>query len=888
MGLGRFFRRGSEDAELERELQAHVNHEIDENIAAGMAAEEARRQAYIKLGSRQRVREDVWRWNTVGFAEGLWQDLRYAARNLRRMPGFAIIAILTLALGSGATTVMFTVINGVLLKPLPYAEPDQLVGMMEKTEKATQYGNLWAFAYPNFLDCRSDNHSLLMAAYRYSGGTVTVSQRAEYVDGREVSAELFSVLGIGMLQGRAFRAEEDRQGAPPVAVISYNLWQHNYGGEPGTAGRPLTFDGKTYTVVGITPPRFQLNGDEVDIYTPIGQDSSPSLQARDRHPGINVIARLMPGVTLTQARSELELIGRRLAAQYPDSNSGRSFIAEPLRPNVGDVGATLWLMLGAVSMVLLIACANVANLLLARSVSREREFATRVALGASRARLVRQCLTESAVLGLTGGALGVFLAAIGIRPFVSFWPGSLPRAEEVYLDWRVLLFAVSVSLASGFLFGLAPAFRLPVHSLESALRAGAKTISGKSRLHGTFVASEMMLALVLLVAAGILGRTLLRLSSLQTGLNVQNVLVTRMALSAGILKDPARTRAAWQEVLDRARAVPGVQAAAIVDTVPMREGNNQVGFWNSAAMPPRNEIPLALATSVTPDYLKVMGIALLKGRFFDDRDRMGSQSVVIIDDVLAQQAFPGQEAVGKLLRLPVGSTFSTLSNAPDSALVVGVVGHVRHWGLASDDDSKVRAQFYYPFAQVADPLVHRWSELMSLAVRTDVAPLSVLEPLRQAVRGAAGDQVLYQVHTLEQLATATLDRQRFLLMLFGIFAGPALLLACVGIYGVLAYLTSQRIPEFGIRMALGANARDVMNLVLRQSAGMILAWAGLGLAAALGAVRLLQHMVPGVRSMDPLAFMMMLALLFVAALAASFVPARRASRIDPMSALRQE
>jgi predicted permease len=545
------------------------------------------------------------------------------------------------------------------------------------------------------------------------------------------------------------------------------------------------------------------------------------------------------------------------------------------------VRSTLWLLLGAVTLVMLIACANVASLLLARAVSREREFAVRVVLGAGRSRLIRQCLTESAVLGLSGGVLGVVLAAVGIGPFVKFWPGSLPRAAEVQLDWRVLLFAIGVSLFSGFLFGLAPALRAPARHLEQTLRAGARTVVGSSRrLHGVFVAAEIALAIVLLVAAGILGRTLLRVSSLDPGVNIHNLLITRVALSPSTLADPAKIRVAWQDILDRGQRVPGVESIAAVDTVPMREGNNQLGYWTSADVPPQNQLPFALATSVTPDYLKVMGIPLREGRFFNVEDRIGRSPVIVIDDVLAHQVFGGQEAVGKRLWIP------DMGTGPYQ--VVGVVGHVRHWGLASDDQALVRAQLYYPFGQVEDGLLRRWSELMSITVRTGVAPLSVVEPLRRELRGTAGDQVLYEVRTMEQLASGSLGTQHFLLLLFGIFAGLALLLACVGIYGVLAYLVSRRVPEIGVRMALGATPRDVMRLVLRESMEMIFAGASVGAIAAAVAARLLARWVAGVRSAEPWTFALMVCVLVAAALFASFLPARRASRLDPNSALRQE
>lgn len=885
MGFRRFFQRRTEDADLTRELEAHIAHQVDENISAGMSAEEARRQAYLKLGSPQRVREDVWRWNTVGLMDDLVQDLRYALRTLKQMPGFAAVALLTLALGSGATTLMFTLINGVLLKPLPYAEPGRLAELQEKTDWSTQWGDLWGFAYPNYLDCRRDVRSLDLMAFRYSGGTVSASGHAEYVDGFDLSSEVLPVLGIHVFRGRPFTADDDRPGAAPVAIISYGLWQRLYGGDPAAVGMPLTFEQKPYTVVGIAPAGFRMDGGlqlqgEPDVFTPIGQNTARYMQNREAYHGIHVWARLHPNVTLADAQTELNLIGHRLAAEYPKSNHGRTFIIDPLRPQVGDARSTLWLLFGAVTLVMLIACVNVANLLLARAISREREFAMRVALGASRIRVVRQCLTESALLGLCGGTLGVIIAAIGIRPFVALWPGSLPRAEEVHLDWHVLIFAVAVSLFSGILFGLAPALRIPVRSIEPMLRAGARSVAGQSRsLHGSFVITELGLAVVLLVAAGILGRTLLRLSFLDPGINIHHVLASRMALAPSTLKDPAKTRAAWHEALENVRSIPGVESVAMVDTVPMREGNNQIPYYTTPAKPPADQQQLVLANSVTPDYLNVMRLPLLRGRFITDEDRHGSEGVVVIDDVMAQQAFPGQDPVGKHVWLDLGS---------DPARVVGVVGHVRYWGLAGDDQAKVRATLYYAFAQLPDNLVPRWSELMSIAVRTSVDPMTLVEPLRNAVRGANGDQVLYEIRTIEQLAKSTLARQRFLLLLFGVFAGLALLLACVGIYGVLAYLTSQRIPEFGIRMALGATGGNVLRLVLRQSVGMIAVGAIAGIVAALAAARLLEHLVPGVRSTEPLAFATMVLVLVIAALFASFVPARRASRVDPMKALRQE
>ena len=878
----RLWRRKLMDEQLDKELHFHLEQHANELIAGGQRPEEARRLARLALGGPQQVTE---RW-----LEDLLQDIRFAIRMLGKNPGFAIVALLTLALGTGVTALMFTVVNGVLLKPLPYNQPDRLVTLQEKTESSNQFGDLWAFAYPNYLDCKQGSQSLTMAAWAYNGGIVSGSGEAEYVDGAEISSELFSVLGVSLFRGRAFLPEEDRTGTAPVAIISYELLQRRYAGKPAAVGSTLLFDGKPYTIVGITAPGFRVNEDEEDVFIPLGQDTSPSLQNRDRHPAIGVMARLRPGVSLLQAQTELALIGRRLAQQYPQSNAGRSFVAQPLRPDVGDVGPTLWLLLGAVGLVLLIACVNVASLLLARAVSRERELAMRVALGAGRGRLVRQCLTESAVLALAGGAFGVFLANVGLRPFVMLWPGSLPRAEEVHLDWHVMLFAIGISLASGILFGLAPALRAPSRHLEQTLRSGGRTVTGSSRrLHSAFVISEIALAVVLLAAAGMLGRTLLQLSSLNPGLKYQNVLIARMALSPATLANPEQIRPAWRDVLDRARRVPGVQSVAAVDTVPLRDGNNQVAFWTTPSVASPNQAPIALATSVTPDYLDVMGIPLLKGRFFNEEDHLGNELVVVIDDVLAKQAFGTQDPIGQRLWIPtLRSPFSQGAEGTDVVRVVGVVGHVRHWGLAGDDQALVRAQFYYSFAQVPDSLLRRWSELMSIAVRTNVAPLAVVEPLRKELRGAGSDQALYAVQTMEQLVSGSLARQRFLLMLFGIFAGLAVLLACIGIYGVLAYLTGQRTPEIGVRIALGARPADVVWLVLRQGLGMILAGIGAGIVGALAAARVLQHLVEGMRPAAASTFAITIPVLVIAPLLASFVPARRASRVDPMTALRQE
>ena len=873
----RLRRRGQLEEQLDKELRFHLEECAADLVARGIPPGEARRQARMALGGPEQVKEACRDARGTRWLEDFWQDARYTLRTLRQKPGFAAVTLSTLALGIGAATIMFTVVDSVLLKPLPFPEPGRLVrleGRSDISRDATQY-----LTYPDFLDCRRDNRSLDLAGWVYDSATLSEPGEAENEQQFEISYNLFSLLGVRLFRGRAFLSEEDKHGGTPVAILGYSLWQRHFAGSRAAVGASLVLDGKRYTIVGIAPRGLQLDG-EGDVYTPLGQDTAAYLQDRHAHP-VRGLGRLRPAATLAQAQAEFALLGRSLAEQYPATNKGRSFRMQPLRPDVEGVQSTLWLLLGAVTLVLAIACANVASLMLARAVSRERELAMRVALGAGRWRLIRQCLTESALLGLGGGALGIALAAVGIRPFLALWPGDLPRANEVGLDWRILAFAVAISLLSGFLFGLAPALRVPTHALAPTLRTGARGIAGSSRrLHGGLVSSEIALAVVLLVSAGMLGRTLLRLSALDPGVDVHNVLVTRMALSPAVLHDTARIRAAWDEVLDRAERLPGVEAVSMVDTVPMRQGYNENGYYRpNAPVPPENQQPVALATCVTPDYLRVMGIALREGRFFTDRDRLGSQPVIVIDDVLARSAFPGQDAVGQQLRIP--------DMGAQPLLIVGVVAHVRYWGLAGDDRSKVRAQFYYPFGQVPDGWLVRWSELMSIAVRTTVPPLSEVEPLRHELRGATNDQVLYEVRTLEQLAAASLDRQRFLLFLFGIFAALSLLLASIGIYGGLAYLTGLRVPEFGVRMALGATARDVRSLVFRQSLGMILLGVLAGASAALAAAHLLQRLVEGMQPLNSETFVLMIGVLVAAALLATFLPARRASRTDPMRALRQ-
>jgi predicted permease len=879
--LGGLFGKESRERELAAEIESHVQMHVEDNLQGGMTLDEARRQALLKLGGVEQAKEMCRDRRGVPWLEDLLRDVRYALRDLAKNPNFTIIALLTLALGTGATTAIFTLISGVLLKPLTYPHPNDLITVHAQTNR---YGDSWGLSYPDFLDSQRDSEPVMqMASWTGGGGTVTEPGEAQYVDGREISSGYFLVLGIPLVRGREFLPEEDRAGGAPVAIISYGLWQRLYGGRDAALGMPLVFESKRYTVVGVAPAGFGVSEvsaeGKTDLYTPLGQNTQLRLRNRAARM-IRAIGRLRPGVTFHQAQTAVRLIGLRLAKDYPDDAEQTFGVRELRQEIVGDVRPTLWLLLGAVGLLLMIACANVASLLLARAVSRERELAVRFALGATRGRLVRQCLAEGTVLALCGGVLGLLLATIGFRPFVTLWPGSLPRAEEIHLDWRVWLFALLVSTASGLILSIAPALRASASNLERTFRSESHAIAKGSRLHSAFVATQIGLATILVLSAGLLGRTILRLSSLNPGFDGHNVVTARVALPSAALATPAQTRATWRDLIDHAQRVPGVRSVAVVDTIPMREGINPLGYSASASLPPVDRMPLALATSVTPDYLNVMGVRLREGRFFTEEDRSGAALVIVIDEVLARHAFAGKDPVGQRLWVP--------AMGPAPVQIVGVVSHVRHWGLAGDDESSIRDQMYYPFAQVPDSLIPFFSTLMSVAVRTDVPPLNVVKPLEEEIRRSSSGSTLYEIRTMDQLASESISRQHFLLVLFAIFAGLALLLACVGIYGLLSYVTGRRVREIGVRMAIGATPQSVVRLVLGQSILMIATGLAAGIAGSLAAGRLLASSVTGVRSNDPFAFVIVTGVLIAAALAASLIPAIRASRIDPTIALRYE
>jgi predicted permease len=806
----------------------------------------------------------------------LIQDLRYGWRMLAKTPGFTAVALLALALGIGANTAIFSVVNGVLLRPLPYPEPARLMMIYE----AGKFGQN-SVAYPDFLDWQRENRSFTgLAAFRGDDFNFTGSGQPEHLRGELVSASLLPVLGVNPLLGRNFLPQEDRQGAGGVVMLTDGLWKRRFGGDPNILGKTLTLNAKSYAVIGILPSDFRFRG-QAEVYVPLAQWKSVVLYDRENHPGLRVVGRLKPGATMAAAQAEMTSIARALAQKYPKTNAGEGATVVQMKDDmVGYIRPTLLLLLGAVGFVLIIACANVANLLLARSSARSREFAIRAALGAGRQRVVRQLLTESVLLALGASLFGLLLASWGTRLVLAAVPDTLPRSQEIGLDPYVLLFTLLVSILTGILFGLAPAFHSakvnPQESLKEGARGGGR---GRRRAEGTFVVVEVGLAVVLLAGAGLMIQSIWRLWRVDTGFNPHNVLTTQVALSPTVLASPAGIRLAYRQMLERVASIPGVQSASITDLIPLSGDDDETSFWlGKGPQPPEDQMSSALYYITTPDYLHVMGIPLKEGRFFTDHDTLASTPVVVIDEVMAKHLFPGQDALGKQINLLVIGPVQ----------VVGVAGHVKHWGLDTDDSAKIRDEFYFPVLQVPDKFMSMAVAGLMLVVRTAPDPLSVVSAVRAQVAGPTEDQPIFGVETMEQIISDSLAERRFTLLLLIIFAFIAVVLAAVGIYGVMSYAVSRRTHELGVRMALGASRPAILRLVVRE--GMVLAAAGMavGLAAAVGLTRLMLSLLYGVRPTDPATLAGVSLLLGGIALLACYIPAWRATRVDPMEALRYE
>ena len=816
--------------------------------------------------------------------ETLIQDLRYGFRMLMKSPAFTAVAIVTLALGIGANTALFSVINGVLLSPLPFSEPDQLVTLHEN--KPNFEGG--SVSYSNFRDWQKDNRTFssvaLARGYAFS---LTGLGDAEQVTGEFVSSDFFRVLGVKPMIGRTFTQDEEPVGAGPVALISEGLWQRKFSSAPDVLGKNITLDARGYTIVGVIPASFHLvipGFREAQVYAPIGQWSNPLLLQRGAGLGFHGIGRLKPNVTIEQARADMAGVTGNLANAFPDADKGITAKVTPLKAQmVGDVRPLLLVLLAAVGFVLLIACVNVANLLLARSTGRTREFAVRAALGASQGRVVRQLLTESILLALAGGSLGLLLAAWGTRAALGVLPAALPRAEQVGLDAHVLIFTAGISLLAGILFGLAPALKTSQPDLHETLKQGGRGASGTRHLtQNIFVVVEMALALVLLTGAGLTIRSLAKLWSVDPGFNPHNVLTFGFSLPPSMMgAKPDAIRAAFREFDDKMASVPGIQAVSQTwGAIPL-SGDDEQLFWLDGQPKPanQNDMKWAIDYIVEPNYLKAMGIPLLRGRFFTAQDNPHSPAVVVIDDVFAGKYFPNQNPIGKRINL---------NSSNQLAEIVGVVGHVKQWGLDSDDQQTLRSDLYIPCAQMPDDFIAMAPSGSAVIVRAGGGTAGLLDAVRQASAQMSNQQVIFGAQTMDSLISDSIASRRFSMILLIIFATLALVLASVGIYGVISYVVGQRGHEIGIRMALGAQRREILGLILGSGGKLAGIGVVLGLVAALGLTRLIASQLYEVRASDPLTFIGVSVLLTLVALAACYVPARRAASADPMMALRRD
>jgi predicted permease len=811
------------------------------------------------------------------------RDVGYAFRSLRKSPGFAAAAILTLALGIGANTAIFSVLEGVVLQPLPYHEPDRLVVVALYNRTLKYATNL---SYPDFLDWQQSSRSFeQIAAFMQQGFDLSSPGAPEHVDGQEVSSNFFSTLGVKVGLGRDLSPEEDRTGGRPAVVISNRLWQNRFAGSPAALGKTITLDGVDYTIVGVLRPEFRFGGQQADVYTPLGRTDPLFRKDRTVH-DIICVARLHRKVSVGQARAEMNTVQDHIDELNPNTERGLGAYIVPLKQFfIGDVTGTLVLLMGAVGFVLLIACANVANLLLARSAVRTREFAVRLALGASRLQIVRQLVTESLLLSLIGGVLGLAVTRWGLTPVLAAAPGSVPRVDNIGMDASVLLFALGISMTVGMVFGLLPALKSSKTDVQAGLKEGGRgSTAGPHRTQGVLVVVQIALALVLLTGGSLLFRTIHNLWAVNPGFDTQHVITFQVGLSPSVTT-PARVRIAYQQLVERIRKIPEVEAADITALVPLSQGANEGPFWVGSRQPASMaEIPRAIYYPIGPDYLSTMEIPLLRGRSLTRADNVNSERVVVIDSLLARAYFPDRDAVGQSLTIPHWGAARNVA-----ARVVGVVGHVKHYGL--DGSLGEKPQIYYSFYQLPDEIVPLFRREVTLAVRTPLDAATVMPAVKNAVYEAGGDQPIYNIHTMQELVSESMGRQRFPMLLLVAFAVLALLLAFVGTYSVISYSTSRRVHEIGIRMALGAAKWDVLQIVIGQGLRVALTGVATGTLAALILTRVLasfSHLLYGVRASDPLTFFAVPLLLISAALLACYIPARRTAKLDPMIALRHE
>lgn len=806
----------------------------------------------------------------------MMKDVRYGIRSLLKRPGLTAVALITLALGIGVNTAIFSAVDSVLLRPLPFKEPERVMAVWEHTPHLGIARN--EFAPANYFDLRRQNQSFEeVGAFGQLSINLTGEGEPEQLDGQLVTANVFSLLGVPAALGRTFASDEDQLGREHVAVLSDALWQRRFNRDPGIINRKVTLNGESFTVVGVMPRNFFFPEREAELWVPWAMEPGQAEGRGDHY--FRLVARLKPGVTREQANAEAESIAARLAAEYPRTNEGLGFVVNSFHQDyVGDLRRPMLILFAAVGLVLLIACANVANLLLAQATTRRREIAIRMALGARRWAIARQLLTESLLLAFAGGLLGVLAAIWGVEALSKLLPDSLSKLQAISVDSRVFVFTIGVTLLTAIAFGVVPAVHAaranPGEALAETARDLAGGLSGRL-LRRVLVIAEVALAVVLLACAGLLIRSFNRLRQVDLGFNPDNLLTMRMVLPLPKYQKPEARRAFYDELFRRIHEIPGVEAAGINTRLPLSTSGMKFSFSvEGRTMPSDSNLPFAVYRVVNPDYFRAMGIPLQRGRVFDTRDTADSTPAFVVNRRLAEQFWPGEDPTGK--RLKIGP--------PDSpnpwVVIIGVVGDVRQTGLYGDQ----LAELYAPYAQER----RSWMSPRDLVVRTRGDAASLAGAVREAVWAVDKDQPVSNIRTMDQVLAATVSRERFQMLLLSLFATLALVLACVGLYGVISYAVAQRTHEIGVRMALGARPRDVLGLVIRQ--GMTLTFVGLvlGIAGGLAVTRVMTDLLFGVTPTDSVTFISVGGLLLLVSFLACYVPARRATKVDPLIALRYE